>query len=67
MDACFRLENRLRAKSQNKQYAILADGLGRFVPHESYFSHLKNYVKEEDVRCSFGISIILMLVTPLDQ
>lgn len=49
MDACFRMENRLRAKSKHKQYPFLADGLGCFVPRESYFSHLMNYVKEDDV------------------
>ena len=56
MDACFRMENRLRAKSKNKQYSILADGLGCFVPHESYFTHLKNYVKEDDVRIILAVS-----------
>ena len=52
MDACFRMENRLRQKSKNKEYTILADGSGCFVPHDSYFSHLQNYVKEEDVSVS---------------
>ena len=57
MDACFRLENRLRQKSKNKSYAVLADGLGCFAPRDSYFTHLRNYVKEADV----SITVVILL------
>lgn len=52
MDACFRLENKLRKKSSKKAYTVLGDGLGCFAPWggaDGYEAHVKKHVTEEDV------------------
>lgn len=52
MDACFRLENKLRKKSARKAYTVLGDGLGCFAPWggaNGYEEHVKKHVTEEDV------------------
>ena len=50
MDANFRLKSRLRRNSRGD--APLYMGLGYQVHLDDYFSHLRTYVQEKDVRLS---------------
>lgn len=52
LDANFRLKNKLRRTSKDKDYTVLGDGLGVFAPlygDEGYIEHVKKYVSEQDV------------------
>lgn len=50
MDACFRLNNRLR--SSDVKDPVLGAGLAYLLNSQPYHEHLKHYVNKDEVRSS---------------
>ncbi|KAK0429798.1 hypothetical protein EV421DRAFT_1945930 [Armillaria borealis] len=65
LDANFRLKNRLRHRNHLKKDRPLYDGLGYQVPQKAYFTHLKNYMKEDDISTCIAFAALMEKETKL--
>ncbi|KIY60722.1 hypothetical protein CYLTODRAFT_495541 [Cylindrobasidium torrendii FP15055 ss-10] len=67
LDANFRLENRLRLKSEKKVYEGLGEGLGCLAPSVHYFNHLASGITEEEAKACMAFAAITQKDTRLDH